>query len=130
MSRAAAAVTRPLILGVALSVPACLLAAFGVLFANRPIYMYFLFPVPARIFVLITGAITLLLSVTSSGGQMAHLAHLGGLAARAGDGMEQPGAVEHRERHVHCGKLALFRLHSDLTFSSADLKLGTTLNAR
>jgi len=56
-----------------------LLAAFGVLFANRPIYMYFLFPVPARIFVLITGAITLLLSVTSSGGQMAHLAHLGGL---------------------------------------------------
>ncbi|MGV3517756.1 rhomboid family intramembrane serine protease [Luteitalea sp.] len=56
-----------------------LLAAFGVMFANRPIYMYFLFPVPARIFVLITGAITLLLSVTSSGGQMAHLAHLGGL---------------------------------------------------
>ncbi len=56
-----------------------LLAAFGVIFANRPIYMYFLFPVPARIFVLITGAITLLLSVTSSGGTMAHLAHLGGL---------------------------------------------------
>ncbi len=49
------------------------------MFADRPIYMYFLFPVPARIFVLITGAITLLLSVTSSGGQMAHLAHLGGL---------------------------------------------------
>lgn len=57
-----------------------LLAAFGILFANRPIYMYFLFPVPARIFVLITGAITLLMSVTSSGGGVAHLAHLGGLA--------------------------------------------------
>jgi len=56
-----------------------LLAAFGTLFANRPIYMYFLFPVPARIFVLITGAISLLLSVTSSGGGMAHIAHLGGL---------------------------------------------------
>jgi membrane associated rhomboid family serine protease len=56
-----------------------LLAAYGILFAHRPIYMYFLFPVPARIFVLITGGITLLLSVTSSGGQMAHLAHLGGL---------------------------------------------------
>jgi membrane associated rhomboid family serine protease len=56
-----------------------LLAAFGVIFANRPIYMYFLFPVPARIFVLITGAITLLLSVTSSGGGVAHLTHLGGL---------------------------------------------------
>jgi membrane associated rhomboid family serine protease len=56
-----------------------LLAAFGITFANRPIYMYFLFPVPARIFVLITGAITLFLSITSSGGTMAHLAHLGGL---------------------------------------------------
>lgn len=57
-----------------------LLAAFGIVFANRPIYMYFLFPVPARIFVLITGAITLFMSVTASGGGMAHLAHLGGLA--------------------------------------------------
>lgn len=56
-----------------------LLAAFGITFAHRPILMYFLFPVPARIFVLITGAITLFLSITSSGGTMAHLAHLGGL---------------------------------------------------
>ncbi|MCC6164658.1 MAG: rhomboid family intramembrane serine protease [Acidobacteria bacterium] len=60
-----------------------LLAAYGIIFANRPIYMYFLFPVPARIFVLITGAITLLMSVTSSGGGIAHLAHLGGLATGA-----------------------------------------------
>ena len=56
-----------------------LLAAFGVLFGHHTIYMYFLFPVPARIFVIITGAVTLLLSVTSAGGGMAHLAHLGGL---------------------------------------------------
>ena len=56
-----------------------LLAAYGLVFADRPIYMYMVFPVPAKYFVLITGAIALLLSVTSSGGQMAHLAHLGGL---------------------------------------------------
>lgn len=56
-----------------------LLAAYGVVFANRPIYLYFLFPVPARIFVLVIGAVTLWLAVTSSGGGLAHLAHLGGL---------------------------------------------------
>lgn len=55
-----------------------LLAAFGVLFGNRIIY-YLFFPVPARIYALIIGAITLLQSVTSSGGGVAHLAHLGGL---------------------------------------------------
>ena len=60
------------------------------MFADRPIYMYFLFPVPARIFVLITGAITLLLSVTSSGGQMAHLAHLGGPGHRLGAAHARP----------------------------------------
>ena len=56
-----------------------LLAAFGIMFANRPIYMYFLFPVPARVFALITGAFALFWAVTSSQGGIAHLAHLGGL---------------------------------------------------
>lgn len=56
-----------------------LLAAFGIMFANRPIFMYFLFPVPARIFALITGAFALFWAVTSPQGGIAHLAHLGGL---------------------------------------------------
>src|SRR5262249_22622759 len=34
-----------------------LLLAYALYFPDRPIYMYFLFPVPARIFVLIMGAI-------------------------------------------------------------------------
>lgn len=56
-----------------------LLLAYGLTFPNRPIYMYLLFPVPAKYFVMITGAITLLLSVNAGGGRVAHLAHLGGL---------------------------------------------------
>jgi membrane associated rhomboid family serine protease len=56
-----------------------LLLAFGVLFPHQPIYMYFLFPVPARIFVLITGALVLWSSMTDVVGGTAHLAHLGGM---------------------------------------------------
>ena len=57
-----------------------LLLAYAMYFPNRPIYMYFVFPVPARIFVTILGAIALL-SAMSGGGGIAHTAHLGGLAA-------------------------------------------------
>jgi membrane associated rhomboid family serine protease len=55
------------------------LLAYGLTFPDRPIYMYLLFPVPAKYFVMITGAITLLLSINAGGGRVAHLAHLGGL---------------------------------------------------
>jgi len=57
-----------------------LLLAYALYFPHRPIYMYFVFPVPARIFVTILGAIALL-SATSGGGGIAHTAHLGGIAA-------------------------------------------------
>jgi membrane associated rhomboid family serine protease len=57
-----------------------LLLAYGLYFADRPIYMYFLFPVKAKYFVLITGAITLLFAISDSTGGVAHVAHLGGLA--------------------------------------------------
>ena len=40
-----------------------------------------LFPIPARVFVLIIGAISLLSSVTGTGGGVAHATHLGGLVA-------------------------------------------------
>ncbi|MFB3853283.1 MAG: rhomboid family intramembrane serine protease [Vicinamibacterales bacterium] len=56
-----------------------LLLAYGLYFPNRPIYLYFFFPVPAKYFVLILGAITFLLSVNDSGGGVAHVAHLGGM---------------------------------------------------
>lgn len=57
-----------------------LLLAYALYFPHRPIYLYFVFPVPARIFVAILGAIAFL-SATSGGGGVAHTAHLGGLAA-------------------------------------------------
>ena len=57
-----------------------LLLAYALYFPNRPIYMYFLFPVPAKYFVMILGAISLL-GATGGGGGVAHTAHLGGLAA-------------------------------------------------
>jgi membrane associated rhomboid family serine protease len=56
-----------------------LLLAFGLTYPNRPIYMYFLFPIPAKYFVMILGAISLLFSITETGGGVAHIAHLGGL---------------------------------------------------
>ncbi len=54
------------------------LVAYGLTFPNRLIYMYLLFPIPARVFVLIMAAIALLASI-SGGGSVAHSAHLGGL---------------------------------------------------
>lgn len=57
-----------------------LLLAYALYFPNRPIYMYFLFPIPVKYFVMIVGAIAFLSSVSDSGGGVAHWAHLGGLA--------------------------------------------------
>jgi len=56
-----------------------LLLAYGLYFPTREIYLYFLFPIQARYFVMIAGAIAFLSSVGSSGGGVAHVAHLGGL---------------------------------------------------
>ncbi|SRR6266540_2675420 len=55
------------------------LLAYAMYFPHRPIYLYFVFPIPARYFVMIIGAITFLSSIGSSGGGIAHTAHLGGL---------------------------------------------------
>ena len=56
-----------------------LLLAFALYFPNRPIYMYFLFPIPARIFVAILGGIELLSSIAAPGG-VANATHVGGIA--------------------------------------------------
>jgi len=58
-----------------------LLVAFAMMYPHRPIYLYMLFPIPARIFVLIIGAISFLSSVSEARGGVAHAAHLGGLVA-------------------------------------------------
>jgi len=56
-----------------------LLLAFGWLFPDRQIYIYFLLPVRAKYFVIIFGLIELFSSIEGTGGGVAHLTHLGGL---------------------------------------------------
>ena len=55
-----------------------LLLAFALYFPNRPILLFFLFPVPAKYFVMIIGAIAFIMSAQGSGG-IAAITHLGGL---------------------------------------------------
>ena len=56
-----------------------LLLAYALYFPDRQIYMYLVFPIPARVFVAIIGAIAFLSSLGDSGG-VASATHLGGLA--------------------------------------------------
>ncbi|MBM3771073.1 MAG: rhomboid family intramembrane serine protease [Acidimicrobiia bacterium] len=56
-----------------------LLLAYGLYFPDRHIYMYFVFPIPAKYFVMIMGALAFYSSMAESGGGVAHAAHLGGL---------------------------------------------------
>lgn len=56
-----------------------LLLAYGLSFPNRLIYLYFLFQIPAKYFVMIVGAVLFFQSVSSQGGGISHVAHLGGL---------------------------------------------------
>jgi membrane associated rhomboid family serine protease len=56
------------------------LLAFGVLFPDRPIYLYFLLPVKAKYFVTFYILWELFLGVTQTSDGVAHFAHLGGAA--------------------------------------------------
>ncbi len=65
-------------LGASGSVFGCL-AAFGYLFPNSLIYLYFFIPIKAKWFVIIYGAMELYLGIRNSAGDnVAHWAHLGG----------------------------------------------------
>lgn len=54
------------------------LAAFGFLFPNTYIYIYFFFPIKAKWFVLLYAGAELWMGLRNSGGNVAHFAHLGG----------------------------------------------------
>jgi membrane associated rhomboid family serine protease len=56
-----------------------LLGAFGYMFPTRQILFSFLFPIQAKYFVMILGAIAFMSSLAAPGGPVSHLAHLGGL---------------------------------------------------
>ena len=56
-----------------------LLMAWGILFPHRQILFMLIFPLRARVYVLLMGALAFLFAVGASGGQVANVAHLGGL---------------------------------------------------
>lgn len=56
-----------------------ILLAYALYYPNRIIYFYFLFPIKVKYFVLIIGLLTFYFSFMQMGGNIAHLAHLGGM---------------------------------------------------
>jgi membrane associated rhomboid family serine protease len=56
-----------------------LLAAYGILFPDRMILLYFIIPIKAKYFVILMGLLAFWSSVTASGSGVAHVAHLGGM---------------------------------------------------
>ncbi|MEI7595477.1 MAG: rhomboid family intramembrane serine protease [Bacteroidota bacterium] len=56
-----------------------LLLAFGMLFPNSVIYIYFLIPLKAKYFVIVYGLAELYFGVTRTNSGVAHYAHLGGM---------------------------------------------------
>lgn len=56
-----------------------ILLAFGMMFPNSLIYIYFAIPIKAKYFVMLYGAIELYAGITNSQSNVAHWAHLGGM---------------------------------------------------
>ena len=56
-----------------------LLLAFGMMFPNTRVYIYFFFPMKAKWFVLLFGAIELYSGFSGTNDGIAHFAHLGGM---------------------------------------------------
>jgi membrane associated rhomboid family serine protease len=56
-----------------------LLLAYGMLFPDRPIYLYLIIPIKAKWFVVIMGVIELVSSFGTPGSGISHVAHLGGM---------------------------------------------------
>ncbi len=56
-----------------------ILLAYGLLFPERRILLYFLFPIKAKYFVLLYGLLTFFLAQHPNTGGVAHFAHLGGM---------------------------------------------------
>jgi rhomboid family protein len=56
-----------------------ILLAYGLIYPERIVYFYFLFPIKMKYFVWIIGAIEFYSSITSGQSGIAHLAHIGGM---------------------------------------------------
>ena len=69
---------RPNVIGASGAVFGILLA-FGMIFPNVRLYLYFFFPIKAKWFVILYGLLELYLGFTQSQSNVAHFAHLGGM---------------------------------------------------
>ena len=58
-----------------------LLLAFGLMFPETTVLFAFIFPMKAKYFVAIIGAIVFLSSIGDTGSGVSHFAHLGGMVA-------------------------------------------------
>jgi membrane associated rhomboid family serine protease len=98
-----------------------LLLAFGILFGDRTMYFFMLFPMPAKYFVLLLGGVELISSVFYSKSGVAHLAHLGGMLFgflflvamarwRQRSKAEVRAAQEHKERQKRLKKAGHLKL--------------------
>lgn len=56
-----------------------LLLAYGMLFPDRPIFLWLIIPIKAKWFVVIMGAIEFVSSLSTPGSGVSHIAHLGGM---------------------------------------------------
>jgi membrane associated rhomboid family serine protease len=56
-----------------------LLVAYAMMYPNRTVYIYFLFPVPVKYMVIGLAAIEFISSMAGSSSNIAHFAHLGGM---------------------------------------------------
>jgi len=56
-----------------------ILLAYGMMFPDRYVYLYFLVPVKVKYFVAVMGVLAFVSALGSPGGPVAHIAHLGGM---------------------------------------------------
>lgn len=104
-----------------------LLLAYGILYGDRMMYFFLLFPMPAKYFVLLLGGIELISSVFYGKDGVSHLAHLGGMLfgflflvsmaawkrrARL-EGQEAQGHKQRQKRLKKAGHLRLVRGEED-----------------
>lgn len=90
-----------------------LLMAFGLLYPDRVVLMSFLFPIKAKYFVMIIGAIAFMSSFGSAGSGVSNVAHLGGMLF---------GYVYLRGRFLHLDTRNLWRRYQTWKLQRAKKK--------
>jgi membrane associated rhomboid family serine protease len=86
-----------------------ILLAYGVLFADRLIFLYFLIPIKAKYFVMIMGGIEFLSAISTPGSLVSHVAHLGGMIFGILYLRGRPIYFDLRNRYYHWRRLRLQR---------------------